>query len=208
MPVVVRDLDQIQQQEIMLVENLQRKDLSPVDEALACRRLVDGGQTTAQLARRLGVPAARINARLVLLKLDEQVRWMFHRGDLPLTLASVLLKVPDTIHQRQIATRAARRQLTVPEVERIVDRGLGALHAPPPSSSLPPDEPAKQALSPSRVAALDDLASNADAACSLAELAELFRDTCCACGAEDLPTYCSACPMLELVNRVLARVKK
>jgi ParB family chromosome partitioning protein len=204
-PVVVRDLDAVQQQEIMLVENLQRQDLSAVEEARAYRRLLDNGHTTAQLARRVGVPAARINARLVLLKLDEQVQWMFHRGDLPLTLASVLVKVADPIRQRQVATMAVRRQLTVPEIERIVDRGAGALHAVPPRTSLPPDEPAKQGLSPSRVAALDNLATHAAISVSLGDLAELFRATCCACGAEDLPTYCTACPMLDLVNRVLAR---
>jgi ParB family chromosome partitioning protein len=66
-PVVIRDLDRIQQQEIMLVENLQRQDLSPVEEARAYRQLLDAGHTTAQLARRIGAPAARINARLVLL---------------------------------------------------------------------------------------------------------------------------------------------
>ena len=206
-PVVVRDLDRVQQQEIMLVENLQRQDLSVVEEARAYRRLLDGGHTTAQLARRIGVPSARINARLVLLKLDEQVQWMFHRGDLPLTLASVLLKVADPVRQRQVATMAARRQLTVPEIERIVERGAGALQAPPPATQLPPDEPEKQGLSPSRVVALDTLARCADTRVSLGELAELFRATCCACGAEDLPTYCTACPMLELVNRVLARVQ-
>jgi ParB family chromosome partitioning protein len=204
-PVVVRDLDAVQQQEIMLVENLQRQDLSAVEEARAYRRLLDDGHTTAQLARRVGVPAARINARLVLLKLDEQVQWMFHRGDLPLTLASVLVKVADPIRQRQVATMAVRRQLTVPEIERIVDRGVGALLALPPRTSLRPDEPAKQGLSPSRVAALNNLATHAAVSVSLGDLAELFRATCCACGAEDLPTYCTACPMLDLVNRVLAR---
>ena len=204
-PVVVRDLDAVQQQEIMLVENLQRQDLSAVEEARAYRRLLDDGHTTAQLARRVGVPAARINARLVLLKLDEQVQWMFHRGDLPLTLASVLVKVSDPIRQRQVATMAVRRQLTVPEIERIVERGAGALQAVPPRTSLPPDEPAKQGLSPSRVAALENLATQAAISVSLGDLAELFRATCCACGAEDLPTYCTACPMLDLVNRVLAR---
>ena len=204
-PVVVRDLDAVQQQEIMLVENLQRQDLSAVEEARAYRRLLDDGHTTAQLARRVGVPAARINARLVLLKLDEQVQWMFHRGDLPLTLASVLVKVSDPIRQRQVATMAVRRQLTVPEIERIVERGAGALQPIPPRTSLPPDEPAKQGLSPSRVAALDNLATHAAISVSLGDLAELFRATCCACGAEDLPTYCTACPMLDLVNRVLAR---
>jgi len=206
-PVVVRDLDRVQQQEIMLVENLQRQDLSCVEEARAYRRLLDGGHTTAQIARRIGVPSARINARLVFLKLDEQVQWMFHRGDLPLTLASVLLKVADPVRQRQIATMAARRQLTVPEIERIVERGAGALQAAPPRSSLPPDEPEKQGLSPSRVAALDNLAKHASGSVSLGELADLFRTTCCACGAQDLPTYCAACPMLDLVNRVLARAE-
>jgi ParB family transcriptional regulator, chromosome partitioning protein len=206
-PVVIRDLDTSQQQEIMLVENLQRQDLSPVEEARAYRRLLDAGHTTAQLARRIGVPSARINARLVLLKLDDQVQWMFHRGDLPLSLAPVLARVPDPVRQRQVATMAARRQLTVPEIERIVDRGAGALGTPPPRSTLPPDEPEKQGLSPSRAGALDQLSQCADASGSLGELADLFRSTCCACGAEDLPTYCSACPMLELVNRVLGRVQ-
>ena len=207
-PVVVRDLDVVQQQEIMLVENLQRQDLSPVEEARAYRQLLDAGHTTAQLARRLGVPAARVNARLVLLKLDEQVQWMFHRDDLPLTLAPVLCKVADPLRQRQVATMAARRQLTVPEIERIVDRGVGALHNAVPRSSLPPDEPQKQGLSPSRIGALDALAGRAETSVSLGDLAELFRTTCCACGAEDLPTYCSACPMLDLVNRVVAHVSR
>ena len=207
-PVVVRDLDLVQQQEIMRVENLQRQDLSPVEEARAYRQLLDAGHTTAHLARRLGVPAARINARIVLLRLDEQVQWMFHRGDLPLTLAPVLCKVTDPLRQRQVATMAARRQLTVPEIERIVDRGVGALHAAAPTGSLPPDEPQKVGLSPSRVGALDALAERAESSVSLGELAQLFRTTCCACGAEDLPTYCSACPMLDLVNRVVAHVSR
>jgi hypothetical protein len=133
------------------------------------------------------------------------VQWMFHRGDLPLTLATVLLRVADPIRQRQVATMAARRQLTVPEIERIVERGAGALQATPPRTSLPAEEPEKTGLSPSRVAALENLATHAGSSVSLSDLAELFRATCCACGAEDLPTYCTACPMLELVNRVLAR---
>ena len=102
------------------------------------------------------------------------------------------------------STLAGLAQLTVPEIERIVERGVGALQAGPPRPSLPPDEPEKQGLSPSRVAALDNLAKHASGSVSLGELADLFRTTCCACGAQDLPTYCTACPMLDLVNRVLA----
>src|SRR5262245_7951414 len=133
---------------------------------------------------------------------------MFHRGDLPLTLAPVLVRVIDPIRQRRIATMAARRQLSVAEIERIVERGAGALHSAPPTNTLPPDEPQKQGLSPSRVVALDTLAERATESLTLGDLADLFETTCCACGASDLPTYCSACPMLDLVNRVLARVER
>jgi ParB family chromosome partitioning protein len=203
-PVLVRDLDPVQQQEIILVENLQREALSPVEEARAYRQLLDAGLSTAELARRVGITTARINSRMVLLKLDEQVQWMFHRGDLPLTLAPVLLRVADPSRQRQVATMAARRQLTVPELERIVERGAGALQSPPPQAALPPDESPRHGLSPSRLAALEQLRQRAGESVSLGTLAELFRLTCCACGMEDLPTYCSGCPMLDLVNRVLA----
>ncbi len=147
-PVLVRDLDRVQQQEIILVENLQREALSPVEEARAYRQLLDAGVTTAELARRVGITTARINARVLLLKLDEQVQWMFHRGDLPLTLAPILLRVADSGRQRQVATLAARRQLTVPELERIVERGAGALQTPPPKTALPPGGSHKPGLSP------------------------------------------------------------
>jgi hypothetical protein len=82
----------------------------------------------------------------------------------------------------------AAQQLTVPEIERIVERGAGALQTPAPPRSLPPDEPEKEGLSPSRIVALDKLARHAELSLSLGDLAALFRDTCCACGAEDLPT--------------------
>jgi len=115
-------------QQLMLVSESEERQMGE----RAYSQLLDGGHTTAQLARRVGVPAARIKARLNLLRLDEQVQWMFHRGDLPLTLAPVLLRVADPLRQRQIATMAARRQLSVLEIERIVERGAGALQAPPP----------------------------------------------------------------------------
>jgi ParB family chromosome partitioning protein len=203
-PVLVRDLDPVRQQEIMLVENLQRAELTPVAEARAFRRLLDAGHTTAELARRLGVTTSRINSRLLLLKLDPHVQWMFDRGDLPLTLAPVLLRVSEPARQRQIATSAARRQLTVPELERIVERGAGALQAPPPKATLPADAPARDGLSPSRLAALQRLEARAGTQVSLGDLAFLFKSVCCACGMEDLPAYCTGCPMLDLVERVLA----
>jgi hypothetical protein len=160
------------------------------------------------VARHVGVNAARVKARLVLLELDEQVQWMFHRGDLPITLAAVLLRVPDSVRQRQIATMAVRRRLTVPELERIVERGAGALNAPPPRSNLSPDAHAGQGLSPSRLVALTELEQHAAQLVSVKLVANLLRDVCCACGMEDLPAYCSGCPMLDLINQVLTSLDR
>jgi hypothetical protein len=75
--------------------------------------------------------------------------------------------VTDPARQRQVATMAVRRQLTVPEIERIVERGAGAVLAVPPKTGLSPENPDKQGLSPSRVAALDNLAERAATSLSL-----------------------------------------
>lgn len=101
-PVLMRELTEAEQLEIMLVENIQREDLSPVQEARAYRRLVDSGMTQADVARRIGVNHARVQARLKLLELDDEVLERFHRLELPLVFAPVLLKVTEPHQQRPV----------------------------------------------------------------------------------------------------------
>ncbi|MDQ6675245.1 MAG: ParB/RepB/Spo0J family partition protein [Chloroflexota bacterium] len=139
-PVIVRALSPIEQLELQLVENRQRADLTPVDEARAYQHLVAAGATLASIGRRVGVPASRVRERLALLDLDERVREGVHRGDLPMRVALLLLPLRDHGRQWRLASTAIRRRLTIAQVRGLVETAL-ALPPPPPSCSpLPADE--------------------------------------------------------------------
>lgn len=213
-PIIVKDLTLHEQREIMLIENLQRTNLSPIEEARAFKVLVDGS-TTRDVARRVGVQSHHINTRLMLLKLDDVVQTMVHRGDLPLRSATLLLQVADKARQRQMATMAANRGLSAAELERIIHRGAGVVNAPPrPKPDVKRESPSNQTASekpeqsPGRKQVLARMEVVPERSVSLADLKVLFNDVCCACGMQDLPEYCGACPMLQLVDLVLLKAEK
>ncbi len=213
-PIVVKDLTLHQQREVMLIENLQRTNLSPIEEARAFKVLVDGS-TTRDVARRVGVQTNHIHTRLLLLKLDDVVQTMVHRGDLPVRSATLLLQVADKARQRQMATMAANRGLSAAELERIINRGTGALSSPShPKPDVKRDSPSNQTASekpeqsPGRKQVLARLDVTRDRSVDIADIQALFNDVCCACGMQDLPEYCAACPMLQLVDLVLLKVEK
>jgi ParB family chromosome partitioning protein len=204
-PVIVKHLTETEQQEIMLVENIQREDLTPLQEAQAFRALIERtGWTQADTARRLGVPHNRVHSRLVLLKLDPEVQERFHRGELPVTLADVLVDVKDPAHQRRLAAIAARKQITVLELRRVIDRAQGVVSSPP---RRPPDDDQDaepQGLSECRRNALERLEAEGDRTIAFSQLADVFKATCCACGMESEPSICSACPLAEYMARLAA----
>src|SRR5262245_47778192 len=77
-PAIVRDLGPAEQEEVMLVENLQREDLTLLQEAKAFRRLADQyGLTGADVARRTGVEKTRVQQRLAILKLSVAAQSLF-----------------------------------------------------------------------------------------------------------------------------------
>ena len=75
-----RNLDEAQQLELMLVENLQRTDLTPIEEAEGYRRLFDLGVTEAGISKAIGIGAKTIKSRLQLLTLPEVARFRIHNG--------------------------------------------------------------------------------------------------------------------------------
>jgi ParB family transcriptional regulator, chromosome partitioning protein len=203
-PVVVRALSPVEALELALIENLQRADLTPVEEAGAYQHLVAAGATLASIARRVGVPASRVRERLALLDLDERVRERVHRGDLPMRVALLLLPLRDHGRQWRLASTAIRRRLTVAQVRRLVDTALALPSLPPPSLSLPADdEPDGAGLSVCRQTALDALHAEPDRHISFGELAALASMECCACGLASAPTVCADCPNLHLLQAVV-----
>ena len=106
LPVIVRtDLDsEASEREVMLIENLQREDLSPIDEALAYRELTEH-QSQRSLAQRLGVTQAHISRRLTLLSLVDDLQSLIAEGRLGVDVAiNNLAKLPAS-EQSEVATR-------------------------------------------------------------------------------------------------------
>ncbi len=93
-PVVVRSIEEQQRFELALVENLQRSDLSPIEEAKAYVRLMsEGSETQEQLAKRLGRSRSRIAQLTRLLKLSAEMQAALERGTITVGHAQALLAV-------------------------------------------------------------------------------------------------------------------
>jgi ParB family chromosome partitioning protein len=202
-PVIVRALSPVEQIELQLVENLQRADLTPLEEARAYQQLVHAGSTLASIARSVGVPASRVRERLALLDLDPRVQQCVHRGDLPLRVALLLIPLRDRTRQWRLASTAVSRRLTVAQMRRLVETALALPPARPSATPLPADDEAEGAgLSLCRLTALEALRSEPDRHISFGELAALAATECCACGLASAPTVCADCPNLHLLQAV------
>jgi ParB family chromosome partitioning protein len=120
-PAVIREhVDEGAQLALALVENLQRRDLTPLEEARAYEQLrLNLGLSQAEIAQRVGVDRSTVANALRLLKLDEDLQVMVESGRLSAGHARALLAVGDPALRRQVAERAADGQLSVREVERV-----------------------------------------------------------------------------------------
>lgn len=135
-PVVVRTLDERGAMAVALVENIQRADLNPLEEAVALRRLLDECQLThEQIAEALGKSRATVTNLLRLMELNEDVQALVRESRLSLGHAKVLLGVSGE-RQSSLAKLVADQQLSVRQTESLV-AGEGkepkkANKAPPP----------------------------------------------------------------------------
>lgn len=120
-PCLVRELDDAQALEAALVENGQRADVTPMDEAGAFQRLRELGRTDAQIAAKIGRSVAYVSQRLRLLSLAPEVHDLMERGHLLMGGALLLAQLP-VERQREAAARLARwgRVVTRTDVAGVV----------------------------------------------------------------------------------------
>ena len=120
-PVVVKEVTPTDAFELMLVENLQREDLNPIEEAEAYQRLVtDHGYTQERLADRVGRERSTVTNSLRLLKLPGPVRGMVGAGRLSMGHARALLGLEDGASMERAAERVMARELSVRQTEQLV----------------------------------------------------------------------------------------
>lgn len=116
-PVVVRSLDDLDALQLALVENLQRSDLSPIDEAYGYRRLMtDFSQTQEEVAHTMGRSRPHVANTLRLLDLPEPVREMIRRDELSAGHGRALLGFPDP---EAMAQRVVAEKLSVRDLEKL-----------------------------------------------------------------------------------------
>jgi ParB family chromosome partitioning protein len=125
-PVVVKEMtagSNAQVLEMALIENIQREDLNPIDEAAAYERLsVDFKMTQEAIATAVGKDRSSVANHLRLLKLPQEVREEVAAGRLSMGHARALLAVPDEGGQRRIAREVIAQNLSVRETETLVKR--------------------------------------------------------------------------------------
>lgn len=142
-PVVVRTLDDLDALQLALIENLQRTDLSAIDEAMGYRRLMDQfGQTQEQVAETMGRSRPHVANTLRLLDLPEEVREMVQKHELSAGQARTLLAFPDpTI----MAERTVKEKLSVRELERLAAGDKPKVRKAKGGKAGPPSEGTKTA---------------------------------------------------------------
>ena len=151
-PVVVKDVTEEQAMELALVENLQREDLDPVEEAAGIRELmVRCDLTQEQAAQKLGKSRSALANSLRLLNLPETVLELLKSGFINMGHAKVILGLPTPELQEQAAQIVADNQLNVRQTEALCKKLMKPAKAPaePPIRSAFPvevEESLKQVL--------------------------------------------------------------
>ena len=123
LPVMVREVTGKEAFEIALIENIQREDLNPIEEAGAYRRLIEEhGLTQEELAARVGKDRSTIANALRLLRLPEAIQRAVVSGELSMGHARALLAIHDEGDLRKAAEKVIAEALSVRAVESLVQR--------------------------------------------------------------------------------------
>ncbi len=122
-PVVVRELTDGQVMELALIENLQREDLTPLEEALGYQTLIETyGMTQDEVSKTMGKSRPSVTNALRLLNLPQEVRELLEEKKISAGHARALLSLPDEGLMTELAHLAADQEISVRELERLVKK--------------------------------------------------------------------------------------
>ncbi len=122
-PAVIFDGDELKAAQVALIENIQREDLNPVEEAMGYGALIEKfGMTQDQVAKQVGKSRSAVANMLRLLDLPEEVLEMLRLGDLSAGHARALLALSSEEAMLEVANRILQKELSVREVEALVKR--------------------------------------------------------------------------------------
>ena len=124
-PAVIINLNDNESAEVAIVENIQRKDLSPIEEAKSYKKLLDRGYLTQdQLASRMGKTQATISNKLRLLNLDEEVQDALLNNKISERHARSILRLDNKEDQKEVLHEVLNRRLNVRDTENLISEKL------------------------------------------------------------------------------------
>lgn len=124
-PVVIRDMDEMQAREVALIENIQRENLNPIEEAAAIKSLMDlHDLTQEEVSKRISKSRPAVSNSVRLLSLPEEVQDMVKEGKLQAGHARAILSIPDDLNRIIVARRIAESGASVREAEKLVKAEL------------------------------------------------------------------------------------
>lgn len=205
-PAIIRDLSPIEQEEIMLIENLQREDLSLFQQAKAFQRLIDQKLRQQDIARKLGIAQATVGHVLQIMKLSKPVQRLYEKQELPLTAAPLLVKIESSDRQQTLAGMVASRKLPIGKLEEMVHKevaGAGAKKATIVAKRLATRQTSAPVEIYTRLDAEQELAAQPDISLTRGDLLQAFQGQCDRCGMKNHPEICNACPLPQFIKAVV-----
>lgn len=131
-PVNIKELSDVETMQIAIIENLQRENLNPVEEAAGYNELIENyGMTQEQVGKMVGKSRSAVANAVRLLSLPQRVLKMLENGELSSGHAKALLGFEDEEMMIAIANRAADGGMTVRQVEKLAQKSTTELHIPP-----------------------------------------------------------------------------
>jgi ParB family chromosome partitioning protein len=125
-PAIVANLNDTQSAEVALIENVQRRDLTPIEEAKTYKTILTvGNMTQGQLAERIGINQSTVANKLRLLELDENVQEALLNDKISERHARSLLSLPSKEDQREFLDRITNNRMTVRETDLAIKEKLG-----------------------------------------------------------------------------------
>jgi ParB family chromosome partitioning protein len=122
-PAVIREFDEQKMMELALIENLQREDLNPVEEAQAYHQLMEGLRVTQEeLAKRLGKSRPHIANHLRLLQLPEKIQHLIAENTLSMGHGRTLLGLKNKDQLNTVANRIVKEQMNVRQLEALIQQ--------------------------------------------------------------------------------------
>ena len=130
LPAAVLEIDPRDRLEVALVENVQRRDLNPIELAAAFDALADTGATQEEIGRRVGMDRSTIANHLRLLELPREIQADVESGRVTLGHAKALLSLHSPERRRQLRDRIVAEQLSVRAAEELARPALPGVPAP------------------------------------------------------------------------------